>query len=648
MPKLIIDDIAVEVAPGTSVLEAARSVGIVIPHFCYHPALAIAAACRLCAVKLLDGPVKGIQMSCALAAQDGMVVSTTDPEALKMRSLVIEWLMLNHPHDCPVCDEGGECLLQDYTIAGGHALRRYQGKKRTFQNQYLGEYIQHEMNRCIECYRCSRFYQEYAGGTDFGPTGIAGRVYFGRDRDGALESPFSGNILDICPTGVFTDKTARFRARYWDFEMASSVCPHCSMGCNLTPQCYHRELLKIAARRNDQVNGWFICDRGRFDKADVNDPERPRFPMVDGAQTSVTEALDACAARLSDFVRKDGSSRLALVGSPRLSLEGGIMLARLAAAFPGASLCYFADKTQAARSRAALEALTPHTCASPVDVAGADCIAICCSDLMEQAPMLSLSVRRASLKGAQVFLVGEGRSPDSVARLPFRCTVVPALEQVPLAAAKQGVVICFAPEVDPALLKRLAAGSARLALLQPGPNAFGAALLSTHHEALSLEEALANGVQGVVAVECDLPPDVAGHVSVIAAADWRASAATGEAGIFLPTTAWPESDGTYINYAGRAQRFRHAMRPGLPLRKLDPLYYKAESTLPVPPIALHPPRVFREEPPGGDAAEAWRVLWAVLEKVSGTAPAEPLSGKWSFLAGLTSEGEGQTVWEAMQ
>jgi len=168
MPKLIIDDIPVEVPEGTTVLEAAQSVDIPIPHFCWHPALGKAGACRVCAVKMLDGPVKGVQMSCMLPAMDGMVVSTTDDEAVAMRKSVIEWLMINHPHDCPVCDEGGECQLQDFTIAGGHGIRRYDGRKRTHRNQYLGEFVEHEMNRCIQCYRCARFYQEYAGGTDFG------------------------------------------------------------------------------------------------------------------------------------------------------------------------------------------------------------------------------------------------------------------------------------------------------------------------------------------------------------------------------------------------------------------------------------------------------------------------------------------------
>ncbi len=251
-----------------------------------------------------------------LPAQDGMVVSTTDEEALAMRRAVIEWLMINHPHDCPVCDEGGECQLQDYTIAGGHGIRRYDGRKRTHVNQYLGEQIEHEMNRCIQCYRCVRFYQEYAGGTDFGVMGRAGSVYFGRQQDGQLESPFSGNLVDICPTGVFTDKTARFRARYWDYDMAPSICPHCSLGCSTVPMARYRELLKVTARRNDAVNGWFICDRGRFSNSAVNAPDRPRQALVDGKAVSMDDCA-GCPGRPAE--RVSGTARPGRPGYHRLT-----------------------------------------------------------------------------------------------------------------------------------------------------------------------------------------------------------------------------------------------------------------------------------------------------------------------------------------
>ncbi|NIO08979.1 MAG: NADH dehydrogenase (quinone) subunit G, partial [Deltaproteobacteria bacterium] len=160
------------------------------------------------------------------------VVSTTDEEAVEFRKYVIEWLMLHHPHDCPVCDEGGHCLLQDETVSGGHGIRRYLGKKRTYHDQYLGSFVQHEMNRCIHCFRCRRFYQEFAGYRDLGAMQIGYRMYFGRFSDGPLESPFSGNLIDVCPTGVYTDKPARYKGRRWDLERGPSVCLHCSLGCN--------------------------------------------------------------------------------------------------------------------------------------------------------------------------------------------------------------------------------------------------------------------------------------------------------------------------------------------------------------------------------------------------------------------------------
>ncbi|MFB3887704.1 MAG: 2Fe-2S iron-sulfur cluster-binding protein, partial [Thermodesulfobacteriota bacterium] len=168
MPKLKIDNLAIEVPKGTKVIEAASQLGIVIPRFCYHPGLGSVGACRMCAVKFLDGPVKGVQMSCMVDAQDGMVVSTMDEEAVDFRRHVIEWLMMSHPHDCPVCDEGGHCLLQDMTVSGGHSIRRYLGKKWTYQDQYLGPLVQHEMNRCIHCWRCRRFYQDFSGYRDLG------------------------------------------------------------------------------------------------------------------------------------------------------------------------------------------------------------------------------------------------------------------------------------------------------------------------------------------------------------------------------------------------------------------------------------------------------------------------------------------------
>ncbi|GFE61726.1 NADH-quinone oxidoreductase subunit NuoG [Geobacter sp. AOG2] len=645
MPKLIIDDIPVEVPEGTTVLEAAQSVDIPIPHFCWHPALGKAGACRVCAVKMLDGPVKGVQMSCMLPAQDGMVVSTTDDEAVSMRRSVIEWLMINHPHDCPVCDEGGECQLQDYTIAGGHGIRRYDGKKRTHVNQYLGEYIEHEMNRCIQCYRCVRFYQEYAGGTDFGVMGRAAMVYFGRQEEGPLQSPFSGNLVDICPTGVFTDKTARFRARYWDYDMAPSVCPHCSLGCNTVPMARYRELLKTTARRNDRVNGWFICDRGRFANAVVNAPDRPRQALVDGTPVSLDEALDAVAARLGDFLELHGPQALAIVGSPRMDLEGNIMAARLREFLGAGALCYFDDADQAHLTGAAAALLTADDSASQEDVRNADLIALVGCDLLEEAPMMALAVRQAWRSGAKIYLieptlsqrtlwglkerVAEGREREEVKPLPFEYAHVTSLADLPLAEAKRPVIICGATAEGLDAVQSVPR-TAKLAFILDGPNAFGCAELARQHNAVALSTALASGrIKGIISFEADLSRDLPEGVAVLAAADWRPTGFTHRAGVLLPATAWVEQTGIYVNNEGRAQRFKKVMNPGLPIKGLTP--------------ELHPPRTHGKTAPGSDVAPSARLIAALMQRLGEAEVEEPLSGPWEGLRGLEAGGEGKKL-----
>jgi NADH-quinone oxidoreductase subunit G len=634
MPKLIIDDIPVEVEEGVSVLEAAQSVGIPIPHFCWHPALGKAGACRVCAVKMVDGPVKGIQMSCMLPAQDGMVVSTTDEEAMAMRRQVIEWLMINHPHDCPVCDEGGECQLQDFTIAGGHGLRRYTGKKRTHRNQYLGPLIEHEMNRCIQCYRCVRFYQEFAGGTDFGVMGSAGRIYYGRIRDGQLESPFSGNLVDICPTGVFTDKTARFRARYWDYDMAPSVCPHCSLGCNTVPAARYRELLKTMARRNDAVNGWFICDKGRFSNSAVNAPDRPRHPLADGRRMRWDEALDALRLRVNETRELYGSESLAIVGSTRLSMEAASLLHAVFADLNAGSLCYFTHEQEAEQTMKALSHLNRATCASMADVQAADLIAISGCRLLEEGPMMALAVRQAWCKGAKVFLIEEASRPEAGNGLPFQWQGVSSLADVPLENAEKPVIV-RGIDSDGSDLAGAIEDGAKLAFILNGPNAFGAALLSAEHGATTLSRAVAeNKVKGIIAVEADIEAGLLQGIPFVAALDWRNTDAVKAARIVLPTTAWVEMDGTCINNEGRAQRFNKVMNPGLPIKGLDP--------------ALHPPRQHTAEVPGGEPRPAWEVLAAFIRRTEKGANAGPLPGKWQMLRELDAKGGGLLIFENFQ
>ncbi len=405
MPHLIIDDRTVDVPEGTTVIEAAELAGIMIPRFCYLKVLGSVGACRMCAVSFLAGPVKGIAMSCMVKAADGMVVSTTSEEAVAFRRQVIEWLMVNHPLDCPVCDEGGQCLLQDETISGGHEARRYPGKKRTYFDQDLGPFIQHEMNRCIHCYRCVRFYQEYAGYRDLGVMQIGNRIYYGRFADGALESPFAGNLVDICPTGVFTDKTARYKARRWDMQRAATLCIHCCLGCNTTVNAFQQAIVSQEARENEVVNGSFICDRGRFGGLFANHGERPRQPLVDGEGDQWPQALDLAVGRLERIVKDSGPGSVAVLGSARASLETLAMLNRCCRQLDWRQATSFVDPGLARKINRAITRIDDRLALSLGEIQNADFILVAGADPVREAPMLAMAMRQAVRKGAVVVVV---------------------------------------------------------------------------------------------------------------------------------------------------------------------------------------------------------------------------------------------------
>ncbi|WPC03250.1 NADH-quinone oxidoreductase subunit NuoG [Pseudomonas benzenivorans] len=331
MATIHVDGKDLEVDGADNLLQACLSLGLDIPYFCWHPALGSVGACRQCAVKQFadENDSRGrLVMSCMTPAADNTWISIDDEEARQFRASVVEWLMTNHPHDCPVCAEGGHCHLQDMTVMTGHSARRYRFTKRTHQNQELGPFIAHEMNRCIACYRCVRYYQDYAGGTDLGVYGAHDNVYFGRVEDGPLESEFAGNLVEVCPTGVFTDKTHSERYnRKWDMQFAPSICHGCAAGCNISPGERYGEIRRIENRFNGSVNQYFLCDRGRFGYGYVNRPDRPRQPLMVLSQMKMglDSALDQAAALLK-------KRKVIGIGSPRASLESNFALRQLVGA----------------------------------------------------------------------------------------------------------------------------------------------------------------------------------------------------------------------------------------------------------------------------------------------------------------------------
>jgi NADH-quinone oxidoreductase subunit G len=400
VPTIYVENQPYEVPEGQNLLHVCLSLGFNIPYFCWHPAMHSVGACRLCAVKQYkdENDTKGkIVMSCMTLAKDGTRISIEDAETVKFRRAVMEWLMLNHPHDCPVCDEGGECHLQDMTEMVGHVYRRARFQKRTFRNEYLGPFIRHEMNRCIQCYRCVRFYVDYAGGRDLDVFGWHDHVYFGRHEEGRLENKFSGNLIEVCPTGVFTDKTfAQHFARKWDLQTAPSICVHCGLGCNTIPGERYGILRRIRNRYNDDVNGYWLCDRGRFGYEFVNHPRRIRQPLHGDTPGHFTPiSRDAALSQVGQLVRS--SDVVVGIGSARASLESNFALRALV----GPENFYLGEsdpEMQVISSIADILRRGSVRSASLSDVTWADAVFMLGEDVPNTAPLLELAMRRSILR----------------------------------------------------------------------------------------------------------------------------------------------------------------------------------------------------------------------------------------------------------
>jgi NADH-quinone oxidoreductase subunit G len=650
MPKLIIDEREIEVAAGTKVIEAAARLGIMIPRFCYHPALGSVGACRVCAVKVLEGPVKGIQMSCMLDAADGMSVSTADAEAVEFRRYVIEWLMMNHPHDCPVCDEGGHCLLQDLTVSGGHGLRRFPGRKRTYPDQDLGPLVQHEMNRCIHCYRCARFYQEFCGYRDLGALGIGNRTYFGRVASGTLENPFSGNLSDLCPTGVFTDKPARFVGRRWDYERTPTVCINCSLGCHTVTSVRYRRVVRQEARFSSAANGHFLCDRGRFGFFYTGLPHRPRQAAVKGETTSMAEALAEARRRLEALP----PDAVAVIGSPRSGLETLAVTERAARLKGWRGPAFFADADTARKVKTAVARLEAGLAVSLREIEQADFVLVAGADPLNEAPMLALALRQAARQGAGIVVL----DPRPVA-LPFgflhlpaapgalgavlgriaKMSVAPAGLEGPaarfhaslpdaaaadpealaraadlLAGSRRPVMVCgtgiASPELvglaaDAALLLTAARKKAGLFYILPEANAFAAGWLTRLESTTDrvLKAAVDGEVKALVFVENDpfaafpdreLLDQALAKIESLIVIDYLDTPVSHRAHVFLPAQTLFESGGIFINQEGRVQFSAEAFAGGAPVLETGG--------------GDHPPRIYGTGLPGADPQPAGRIL----------------------------------------
>jgi NADH-quinone oxidoreductase subunit G len=388
MAKIIIDNQAYQVDDGQNLLQACLALKLDLPYFCWHPAMGSVGACRQCAMTQYqdENDQRGrLIVACMTPVAEGMRVSMQQPQEKEFREQVISALMTHHPHDCPVCAEGGECHLQDMTVMAGHHARDYKGKKTTFVNQQLGPLIKHEMNRCITCYRCERFYKDYAGGTDLTAQASRNNVYFGRQCDGTLESEFAGNLVEVCPTGVFTDKPfGDHYSRKWDLQSAPSVCQHCAVGCNTSLSERYGSVRRVTNRYNADINGYFLCDRGRFGFDFVNSEKRRRHISLNGQQSQWRDP------KVSKILSAKG--KWIGIGSAQASLEDNFALQQLVGA---ENFCVALDAKQAQLLQVNMAILKQWQMASLAEMEQADAIVILGEDINNSAPRIALAIRQA-------------------------------------------------------------------------------------------------------------------------------------------------------------------------------------------------------------------------------------------------------------
>jgi formate dehydrogenase alpha subunit len=331
MVSLTIDDKKITVEEGMTILKAAEKLGIEIPSFCFHDKLEPVGGCRMCLVEVEKMPK--LQVACATTVSEGMVVKTNTLEVKKARRGVLEFLLINHPLDCPTCDKGGECNLQNFVFKYGSDKSRFVEEKRRFvvdpkskfDDLSISPQIIRNMNRCILCRKCVRFIKEIAGENDLGTFRRGAKSEINVLPDIPVDNPYSGNVVEICPVGALTSKSFRYKIRVWQTKKTHTICPYCGDGCNITLWTKDDRVYRITSRRNDQVDEGFLCDKGRFGFEFVNHPERLMTPLIKKNGEFIPcdwdEALGLVANKFKTIMGKYGNDSLAGIGSSKLTNE---------------------------------------------------------------------------------------------------------------------------------------------------------------------------------------------------------------------------------------------------------------------------------------------------------------------------------------
>jgi NADH dehydrogenase/NADH:ubiquinone oxidoreductase subunit G len=567
---LTIDGRSVTVPAGTLVVEAAKQVGVEIPVFCYHHKLNYVGACRLCVVEITPGPPIA-RVACSTYVSEGMVVKTQTPLAVQARADVLEFELVNHPLDCPVCDKGGECPLQDFTFRHGYPTSRIDGPRLHFKKPVpLSDKIALDRERCVLCYRCTRYYDEIAWEQELTTDERGVQSFITSQFDQPLKSIFSGNIIDLCPVGALTSRVWRFESRPWDMTHTETICSKCAVGCSVTQWQRRDQLVRVTSHENDEIDEGWICDRGRFDYTDVNDPSRIRSPQIAGTRSTWADAINTIAAGV-----KGKGAKLGISLPHDITNEEAFLFRKLLdGPLKGAKVKM--------HGRTAIPAPTAGTLRIK-EIDDARVIVVVASDIENDVPIVDLRVKKAVSKhGARLIVVyPEGVDLDRhPGTLHIRNTAGQAASEVRRLADHDWlqnpggtVAILFGDGHGSEPIEELVATCGELAQKVGGK-------LMPLYRATNERGALAQGVagwdklEGVQALFSWGPPPTAGipkSVTFVAAWD-HLPRDDYERAVLLPAATFAERQGSYTNLEGTVQFLR-------------------------PPIALHPP--FRE---------GWQVL----------------------------------------
>jgi NADH-quinone oxidoreductase subunit G len=405
---LTIDDIPVAVPPGTLVWAAAQQAAIEIPIYCYHPKMPPLGACRMCFVDIEKVP-KSPQTACTTPVSEGMIVHTKTEKVLKARRGTLEFLLINHPLDCPICDKGGECDLQDFTLRHGPGGTRFDLYKRHFPKPVpVSDDVLLDRERCILCQRCTRFSSEIAMDNGLVMISRGYKMEVGTAPDHVFDSIFSGNTVEMCPVGALTASSYRFKARPWELKRIPSVCNNCSVGCNVRVDVRVDKIMRLMSRTNDAIDDGWLCDRGRWEFEFVNSPQRLRTPLVrrDGQLVKATwdEALDLIATRFKAIIASDGPQAIGGIGSTRTTNEEAYLFQKLLRQVIGSPNVdhhhgYFPGP------RDVLTGKPWMMTNSIAEMEKASHIVLIAADPYQRQPILNLRIKKAMRGGAKIYIV---------------------------------------------------------------------------------------------------------------------------------------------------------------------------------------------------------------------------------------------------